>query len=163
MKKILLVFLMLFCTCSYGEEITVEVSDNSELREQIRLYELGVSFTSSIMKLPLLLKYHIVAHGDTLHSIAFANNITIDTLIGCNRLKFTRSLVAGTILRIPNQEGLFYVLKDGETADILCERYGISKDLLKFVNSDIDISYLVVGDEVFIPTANPLRIGEERE
>ena len=125
MKKILLVFLMLFCTYSYGEEITVEVSDESDLLEEIRLYELRVSFTSSIVKLPLLIKYHVVAHGDTLHSIAFANNITIDTLIGCNRLNFVHSLVAGTILRIPNQEGLFYVLKEDDTADVLCERYGI--------------------------------------
>ena len=67
---------------------------------------------------PLKVREYTVTAGDSLWSIAHKMDIESDTIRGSNNFRTSSALRPGTKLRIPNQEGIFYKLKEGETYTI---------------------------------------------
>ena len=112
---------------------------------------------------PLKVKEYVVAQGDTLWSIAQSQNIESDTIRGSNNSRSSATLRPGLKLRIPNQDGIFYTLKDGETVEDAARRYRVSMSKIKLVNEGVDIASLKKGDEIFLPGAKPEAVRERRD
>ncbi|MDR1741836.1 MAG: LysM peptidoglycan-binding domain-containing protein [Synergistaceae bacterium] len=113
---------------------------------------------------PLTTKTYTVKQGDSLWSIAGAENLELDTIIGSNSLKSSDTLQPGMKLRIPNQDGIFYTFKRGDTIGAVAQRYRVEVDRIKKVNPMLDLPSLVAGREIFLPDARPDAVTEpERE
>lgn len=104
---------------------------------------------------PVQVKKYTVAKGDTLWSIASAENLEIDTLYGSNNLKNPDMLRPGLVLRIPDQDGMFYVVCGGDTIDTIAKRYGITADMIRQANAPEVTRTLAKGAEIFLPGARP--------
>ncbi|MFA7208015.1 MAG: peptidoglycan DD-metalloendopeptidase family protein [Synergistaceae bacterium] len=97
---------------------------------------------------------YIVEEGDTLWSIAERFDLGADTIIGSNSPEKINSLLPGTVLRIPDREGIFVKVSEGESVERLSSLYGTKRDQIYAANG-IDIgSPLSSVREVFLPGAN---------
>ena len=111
---------------------------------------------------PVKVREYVVAPGDSLWSISHNFNVDTETIRGSNHFKTSSGLKPGTKLRIPNQEGIFYTLKEGETVEEAAKRYRVSKSKIVLVNEGVNIASLKAGDEVFLPGAKPEAIRESK-
>ena len=122
--------------------------------DEVRTRQMRVAAVNEKV-VPLKISAYVVSQGDSLWSISNTQNIELDTLIGSNTFKTSAKLRPGAVLRIPNQDGIFYKLKKGESIETVCKRYGVKIAKLKLVNSEVDVKALKDGDEIFLPGAKP--------
>ncbi|GHS89178.1 hypothetical protein AGMMS49957_11950 [Synergistales bacterium] len=109
---------------------------------------------------PLSIKSYTVVQGDNLWSIANTQNLEVDTLVGSNVFK-NSVLQPGNVLRIPNQDGIFYSIKKGDTIESIAKRYGVSVDKIRKVNASVNVASLKAGNEIFLPGARPEAIADK--
>ncbi|MGC9372875.1 MAG: peptidoglycan DD-metalloendopeptidase family protein [Thermovirgaceae bacterium] len=100
-------------------------------------------------------RQYTVSEGDSLWSIANSFNLDINTLFGCNEMKNPNYLRVGTTLRIPNQDGIFYKVKEGDTLTKIASKHGVPLEAIQEVNSLAGTS-LSAGRELFLPGAKPV-------
>ena len=125
-----------------------------ETLEEVRTRQLRVATIQEQGKVePIVTKNYVVTQGDSLWSIANSQNIELDTLVGSNTFKTSARLRPGAILRIPNQDGIFYVMKKGEDIEAVSKRYGVSMNKIRQVNTTQNVDALRAGDEIFLPDA----------
>lgn len=105
--------------------------------------------------IPISTKQYVVNQGDSLWVIASSQGIEVDTITGSNMFTSSARLRPGMKLRIPNQDGIFYVMKKGEDIKAVSKRYGVSMTKVKGVNAGVDVASLKTGDEIFLPGARP--------
>lgn len=122
--------------------------------DEVRTRQMRVAATKEKVE-PLKVKSYVVAQGDSLWSIANSQNIELDTLVGSNTFKTSARLRPGAILRIPNQDGIFYLMKKGDTIEAVCKRYGVSINKVRQVNPEVNVAGLKAEDEIFLPGARP--------
>ena len=109
---------------------------------------------------PLKVISYVVAAGDSLWSIANSQNLEVDTLVGSNTFKNSAVLHPGAVLRIPNQDGIFYKFKNGDKIENVAKRYQVAVDKIRKVNPTVDLVSLKGGHEIFLPGARPEAIAE---
>jgi len=97
---------------------------------------------------------YIVKDGDTLWSIAERFDLSADTIIGSNSPEKINSLLSGTVLRIPDREGIFVKVSEGESVERLSSLYGTKIDQICAVNAIDPGLPLSSGREVFLPGAD---------
>ncbi|NLL37053.1 MAG: LysM peptidoglycan-binding domain-containing M23 family metallopeptidase [Fretibacterium sp.] len=122
--------------------------------EEVRIRQARVAALREEVK-PLKVSAYVVVAGDSLWSIANAQNLELDTLVGSNSFKDSAVLHPGLALRIPNQDGIFYTLKKGDSLSNVAKRYQVNMDKIRKVNPTVDLISLKPGDEVFLPGARP--------
>lgn len=105
--------------------------------------------------IPIEVKTYVVAKGDNLWSISNNFNLSIDTLFGSNSLKNPDYLKPGIVLRVPNQDGIFYKIKKGDSLSGISKKYKLDTKNIRDANPDADFSTLNVGEEIFLPGASP--------
>ena len=105
---------------------------------------------------PLRVRLYVVVPGDSLWYISHKMDTDIETIRGSNNLDVLSEIRPGVKLRIPNQEGIFYTLKAGETVGEVAKRYGVSMTKIRLVNEGINIAGLEANDEIFLPGAKPI-------
>jgi murein DD-endopeptidase MepM/ murein hydrolase activator NlpD len=95
----------------------------------------GVLEPESFSK-PRLLLYdtYTVQKGDTIGDLAAAFGLSPDTLISANNIKNTRLLQIGQTLKVPNQDGIFYAVKTGDTLESIAEKYKTEPQAIRIVN-----------------------------
>ena len=86
--------------------------------------------------------YTIVA-GDMIGNIAIWTGLNEDTLISVNNIKNTRLIQIGQILKIPNQDGIYYPVKTGDTMESIAEKYGTTA------------LHIITANELFSDTITP--------
>ena len=111
---------------------------------------------------PVRVREYVVAPGDSLWSISHNLNVDTETIRGSNNFKTSSALKPGVKLRIPNQDGVFYTLKDGEKIEDVAKRYRVSMTKTRLVNDEVDFSSLRTGDEIFLPGAKPEALRENK-
>ena len=127
--------------------------------EEVRTRQLRVAALREQIA-PLKVASYVVAAGDSLWSIANSQNLEVDTLVGSNIFKNSSVLHPGAVLRIPNQDGIFYKLKNGDKMENVAKRYQVSLDKIRKVNPTVDLASLKAGSEIFLPGARPEAIAE---
>ncbi len=99
-------------------------------------------------------KNYTVKSGDSLWAIAHANNLTLDTLYGMNAMRSPDSLRPGTVLRIPNQDGLCVKIAKGQTLGAVAAKFGVSEKAVRMANGFNEKEQPKPGQEVFLPGAS---------
>lgn len=98
------------------------------------------------------MNYDVVKPGDTIWTIAARNNVTVDTVLGCNIISHPTRLVPGTVLKLPNRNGVLHLATKETTISKLAEYYDISEQELRDSNGfDPTLDKPGAGKYVFIP------------
>ena len=100
----------------------------------------------------LLYNSYTVKQGDMIGNLAADFGLNQDTLISLNNIKNTRQVPIGLVLRVPNQDGVMYTVKNGETVDKIAERLRSNAEDVRFVN-ELFSDVLPAGTALFIPGA----------
>lgn len=134
--------------------IPIDASKIEDTLDEVRTRQMRVAAIKEKVE-PLKVKSYVVAPGDSLWSISNSQNIELDTLVGSNTFKTSAKLRPGAVLRIPNQDGIFYTLRKGEKVEDVCKRYGVNLNKLRQVNPTVDMVSIKAGEEIFLPGARP--------
>jgi murein DD-endopeptidase MepM/ murein hydrolase activator NlpD len=102
---------------------------------------------------PLEMTDYVISNGDTLWSVANAFNLDVNSLFGCNKVSEGDILKVGSIVKIPNQDGIYVTVKKGQTVDKLAKEYGIYPEAIMSANRMADASSLKQDSRIFLPGA----------
>ena len=92
-----------------------------------------------------------VQPGDTLQSIANANNISANTLLWANGLTNSSTIKVGQSLTILPVDGVLHVVKSGDTLSAIATKYKAdSQDIISF-NSLANQDDIYIGDILVVP------------
>jgi len=90
--------------------------------------------------------------GDTLSRLASRFRVNVDTIVSWNGIRDGRSLQPGTLLSIPNADGLRYVVHRGDTLQGIARSSGVDFNGILDWNR-LDSSVISVGQQLFLPGA----------
>jgi murein DD-endopeptidase MepM/ murein hydrolase activator NlpD len=141
---------------SEGQELLIPVDENavSAVKDEIERRSTADEASRTVDS-PLEVKQYTVKDGDSLWSIANSFNLDINTLFGCNTMKDPNYLRVGTVLRIPNQDGIFYKVAKGDTLAEIAKKHGTQTEQIVKANG-MDAGSLKDGEEIFLPGAKPV-------
>ena len=113
--------------------------------------ETGVLEPESFSK-PRILLYdtYTIQKGDIIGDLAAAFGLNQDTLISANNIKNSRLIQIGQLLKVPNQDGIFYTAATGDTLDAIAEKYRIEAAAIQTVN-ELFSETVQPGAVLFIP------------
>jgi murein DD-endopeptidase MepM/ murein hydrolase activator NlpD len=95
---------------------------------------------------------YTVKRGDTLSEISAEYGVNLGTLISFNGIQDVRRINAGSVLQIPNRDGVLYTVRRGDNLSVIAHRNGVSLNDILDAN-DLASSVIHVGQELFIPGA----------
>ncbi|MGO9310196.1 MAG: peptidoglycan DD-metalloendopeptidase family protein [Spirochaetia bacterium] len=90
--------------------------------------------------------------GDSLSRIASRFRLNVDTLVSWNNIRDGRGIPTGSVLNIPNADGLKYVVHRGDTLQGIAHSWGVDFNGLLDRNM-LTSSVISVGQELFLPGA----------
>lgn len=126
--------------------------DDFDANGNLSLSELESSVVQLIQ--PVTYQTYTVQSGDTISSISKKFGLTnISTLIGVNAIGNARLLRPKQQLTIPSLDGLFHIIKSGESLASISQHYDITLENIIDAN-DLTTDSLVVGQKLFIPGAH---------
>lgn len=88
---------------------------------------------------------YCVRENDTLRSVSEACKVPASVLIACNRLR--EFPAAGTLLVLPRERGLMYVVRAGDTLASVCAEHGMSREEFVRLNG---CTYVYPTQRVFV-------------
>ena len=100
----------------------------------------------------LYYRAYAVKPGDMVGTIATEYGISQDAIISLNKLRNTRTLQIGQILKIPSMDGIPYTVKEGDTPETIADKYKISLEKLAQVNALTD-NTIEPTTVIFLPDA----------
>lgn len=95
---------------------------------------------------------YAVQKGDMVGKIADRFGVSQDAIISVNRLKNTRTIQIGQLLKIPSLDGIIYTVKEGDTPASIADRYQVSLERIALANGMSD-NVVPVGSTIFLPDA----------
>jgi len=100
----------------------------------------------------LLYGSYTIQKGDFIGDLAANFGLNEDTLISINGIKNTRLIQIGQVLRVPNQDGIFYKVKNGDTLEQIAQKYSADAGAIQIAN-ELFSDAALPGTVVFIPGA----------
>jgi murein DD-endopeptidase MepM/ murein hydrolase activator NlpD len=91
----------------------------------------------------LLFSSYAFQKGDVAGEVAKQFGLSTSTLISVNNIKNTRTIQEGKVIRVPNQDGVFYSVKKGDTLETIATRH------------KAQVSEIKVANELFSDRINP--------
>jgi murein DD-endopeptidase MepM/ murein hydrolase activator NlpD len=112
---------------------------------------------------PQMLFYtqYLVKKNDTISGIAVSYGLNQGTLLSINKITNARVLQLNQRIRVPNQDGVIYTVRAGDTLSAIAARYDVDLYATKIVN-ELFSDTLHTGTELFLPGAK-LNIEEMQE
>jgi spore germination protein len=103
---------------------------------------------------------HVVSTGENLGSISSRYHVPIDTIVRVNGLPSNTAIVPGLALYIPTNTWPIraYQIKQGDTLNLLTQRFQTSLSLIRSANPEININQVKIGQIINIPSPNKLSI-----
>jgi murein DD-endopeptidase MepM/ murein hydrolase activator NlpD len=95
---------------------------------------------------------YAVQKGDIVGQIATAHGVSQDAIISLNKLRNTRTIQIGQLLKIPSINGILYTAKKGDTPESIADKYEVSLEKIALVNG-IDDNVVTAGSTLFLPDA----------
>jgi murein DD-endopeptidase MepM/ murein hydrolase activator NlpD len=121
--------------------------------EAVSSLELGMLEPEAFSKpRTLLYSAYTVNKGDMIGGLAESFGLNQDTLISINNIKNSRLLQIGQVLRIPNQDGIMYSVKKGDTLETIAEKYKSNVLDIQIAN-ELFTNAALPGTSLFIPGA----------
>ena len=95
---------------------------------------------------------YTVRTGDTISGIAQAFGLRMDTVISYNGIQDARGLREGSVLALPNTDGLKYRVRRGDNLETIASRHAVAlRDLVDW--NQLESALIVPGQELFVPGA----------
>jgi murein DD-endopeptidase MepM/ murein hydrolase activator NlpD len=100
-----------------------------------------------------------VQSGESISEIAYDFELEVDTLISFNNITNVRRLRAGTVIKIPNMDGVLYEVKRGDSLSAIAGKFEVSYESLLDTNQ-MDSAVVHPGTQLFIPgvAMNPIAL-----
>lgn len=95
---------------------------------------------------------YVVQEGDTISEIAYKHGLKEGTLLSLNPGHDVRRLLPGTVLSIPDRDGVLYAIGPGDTLSGIADSYDIAVESILDAN-DLDSTVLEIGEALFLPGA----------
>jgi len=95
---------------------------------------------------------YTMVKGDIIGNIAARFGLNEDTIISANNVKNTRSMQIGQVLGIPNQDGIYYTVKKGDTLESIANQYKTTVQAISIVN-ELFSDTIIPNSRIFIPGA----------
>ncbi|MDD5972381.1 MAG: LysM peptidoglycan-binding domain-containing protein [Spirochaetales bacterium] len=95
---------------------------------------------------------HVVQEGQTLTDIAKLYSLKPETIISVNKIKNIAAITKGVTLMIPDRDGVYYTVKDGDMLSKIVRRFDLDmtwKELQEL--NGLKSENIKVGQELFIP------------
>ncbi|MDR0639575.1 MAG: M23 family metallopeptidase [Spirochaetaceae bacterium] len=99
---------------------------------------------------PVMYTGYKVQKDDLIGSLALEFGLNLDTLISVNGIKNSRIVPTGILLKIPNQDGIAYTVREADTLSGIAEKHGIEAGDILTVNEYFSAN-LKEGDTLFLP------------
>ena len=93
--------------------------------------------------LPLYFSTYTVKQGDAMSGIAKKFGLLQNTVMLVNNIKSAKDIHEGQVLRIPNQDGVFYTTRKGDTLSVIAEKH------------KAEVSKIKAANELFSDAVNP--------
>ena len=144
----------------------VNFEDNSNSRQNLALYA-GVSQSLNYEQssseeagdaIPLDLTEAFAWHnyrvrrGYTVSQLAANFSVSMDAIIASNGITNARSLREGETIRIPNMDGIPYIVKDGDSLSLISQSMGVPLEAILDAN-EIQSDIISAGMTLFVPGA----------
>ena len=100
----------------------------------------------------LMIKSYTVKSGDTLSAIAQKYSLNLDTLLSFNNIRKVAALKVGTVLKMPNSNGLKYRVKRGDYLGGIAQKYQVPLNSILDWNN-LATSVISPAQDIFIPGA----------
>ncbi len=100
----------------------------------------------------LSVQEYVLKKGDTIDSIAKRFGLSRDSVISMNGITNAKYIVAGTALKLPNQDGILHRVSSGESLAAIAKRYKVEVNALLDANN-LESYALKSGQNLFIPGA----------
>ena len=138
---------------SYPEKAVLEGHALEGQHDADASLEAGVLEPESFSK-PQMLLYnaYTIKKDDMIGDLAISFGLNEDTLISINGIKNTRLIQIGQVLRIPNQDGIFYTVKNDDTLETIAQKYSSDATAIQLANELFSHTALP-GTVLFIPGA----------
>lgn len=111
----------------------------------------GTKLNPVAVKSLMIVKY-TVKSGDTLSAIAQKYSLNLDTLLSFNNIRNAASLKVGTVLELPNRDGLKYRVKRGDYLGGIAKKFQVPLNSLLDWNN-LETSVISPSQNLFIPGA----------
>jgi len=98
----------------------------------------------------LTFSFYTMRSGDIIGHIAASVGLNEDTLISVNNIRNTRLMQIGQVIRIPNQDGIFYTVRAGDTLESIAEAHRTTVAHIRAAN-ELFSDDLTVNTSLFIP------------
>ncbi|MDR7871097.1 MAG: LysM peptidoglycan-binding domain-containing protein [Tissierellaceae bacterium] len=104
---------------------------------------------------------YTIKQGDTLYQLAITYNTTVNAIIALNPGIDPNNLQIGQVICIPSSstpppcDGLYYVVRPGDTLYSIAMRYNVTVASLIAANPGIDPNNLQIGQLICIPKSQP--------
>jgi len=95
---------------------------------------------------------YTIEKGDMIGRIAIMTGLNEDSLISVNNIKNTRLIQIGQVIKIPNQDGIYYPLKADDTLESVAEKYNTTVAHIKIAN-ELFSDAVPANTSLFIPGA----------
>ncbi len=97
-----------------------------------------------------------IKEGDSLWKIAISNNLSLDSILSCNKLKNAHYIRPKQHISLPNMQGVLYTIQDGDTFADLAKEFDISPEFIIAVNTlpPTITEQALIGHDIFIPGAH---------
>ncbi len=131
------------------EQLAVGSSLSAELDEIM----LGIPEPEEYSK-PEMLAYisYKIEEGDIIGEISRNYGLNQDTLLSINNIRNSRLIQIGQILKIPNQDGIMYTVKSGDTLSSIAEAYETDPHAVQTAN-ELFSDMVYPNSTLFLPGA----------
>lgn len=106
----------------------------------------------------LEIKMHRVRNGETLSKIAKQYGVSMETVCGSNNLNSYDLVTVGMELKIPNKDGVIYLVKPGEQIGTVVRKFRVPLEKVLAVNNVPNADFIRPNQRLFIPDAKPLNL-----
>ncbi|GAB6392087.1 MAG: M23 family peptidase [Treponematales bacterium] len=104
---------------------------------------------------PTVVTYSVytIAPGDTINAVAGSRGLYEDTLLSVNHITNSRVVRVNQVILIPNQNGILYTVKKGDTLDSIAKAHNVEAAGITAANELFPGKEAAPGSSLFIPGA----------
>jgi murein DD-endopeptidase MepM/ murein hydrolase activator NlpD len=98
----------------------------------------------------LTFTFHTMQSGDLIGHIAARAGLNEDTLISVNNIRNTRLMQIGQVIKIPNQDGINYTVRPGDTIESIAVAHNTTASHIRTAN-ELFSDTLAPNSSIFVP------------
>ncbi|MBN2158184.1 MAG: M23 family metallopeptidase [Spirochaetes bacterium] len=149
---------IIFVFSLYPSRRSEAVVDDDEAIKNNLLQSKQTDYSSPEKSQKLVINEHRVVRGENMSKIAKKYGVSVDTIRGTNNLSSDGILREGTVLKIPNKDGILYRMQRGGELVSIARRYRVSLKKIIEENDLKNPDFVAANTVLFIPDAKPLNV-----